>query len=197
MINLSKDCLIIKIDEANQIEHFDCGNQDLNEFFLIDAIKYQHELLGESYFLVERASKRVVCAFSLSNDGIKTFDLPNSRKRKVRDSVPREKHTKSFPATLVGRLGVDLAFARQGVGGQLMNIIKSMCLIEPGNRCRFLVVDAYNLPEVLNYYLQNNFSFVFSTEDQEKAYFGFSVDDKIKTRFMYFDLLTWKRQLES
>jgi ribosomal protein S18 acetylase RimI-like enzyme len=194
MINLSIDCTITKLDGSNRIAEFDCGNQDLNEFFLEDAIKYQHELLGESYFFVDKHSGNVVCAYSLSNDGIKTFDLPNNRKKKVRESIPREKHMKSFPATLIGRLGVSKAFGNQGIGSQLMDIIKSTCLFEEGNRCRFLLVDAYNLPEVLNYYQRNDFSFVFSTEDQEKSYFGLGSEDKIKTRFMYYDLLEWKKQ---
>jgi ribosomal protein S18 acetylase RimI-like enzyme len=196
MIILSRDCSIAKVDEANPILDFDCGNHDLNEFFQQDALKYHRELLGESYMVSENQTGKIVCAFSLSNDGIKTFDLPNSRKKKVREAVPREKHMKSFPATLIGRLGVSVNFARQGIGSQLMSIIKSMCLLETGNRCRFLVVDAYNLSEVLNYYENNNFQFVFSTEDQEKGYFGLGIEDKIKTRFMYFDLLAWKRKME-
>jgi ribosomal protein S18 acetylase RimI-like enzyme len=101
---------------------------------------------------------------------------------------------KSFPATLIGRLGVSLAFGNQGIGSQLMDIIKSSCLFESGNRCRFLVVDAYNLPEVLKYYQRNDFSFVFSTEDQEKEYFELANEDKIKTRLMYYDLLDWKKR---
>jgi hypothetical protein len=82
MINLSIDCTISKIDESHRIGSFDCGNQDLNEFFLHDAIKYQNELLGESYFLTENHSGNVVCAFSLSNDSIKTFDLQTIGRKK-------------------------------------------------------------------------------------------------------------------
>lgn len=195
MISLVSDCSFSRLDEGCRILELDCGNHDLNDFFREDALKYQLELLGETYFLSEASSGKVVCAFSLSNDGIKTFDLPNSRKKKVRESVPREKHMKAFPATLIGRLGVSLEFAKQGVGSQLMSIIKSTYIEEEGNRCRFLVVDAYNQPEVLTFYERNDFSFVFSTEEQEKEYFGIQGPGPIKTRFMYYDLLEWKRLL--
>jgi GNAT superfamily N-acetyltransferase len=195
-INLEQDCDIVKVNQSNPILAFDCADDDLNEFFVLDAPKYQAQLLGETYFFVETETQKVVCAYTLSNDGIKTFDLPNSRKKKIRDSVPREKHTKSFPATLIGRLGVSKDFAGQGVGSQLMEFVKTSCLFETGNRCRFLIVDAYNQEAVKQYYLKNGFAFLFSTEDQEKTYFGLDDSMSIKTRFMYFDLLDLYRQLQ-
>lgn len=197
MINLHRDCQVIKITGNSRISTFDCGNSDLNEFFLADAPKFHNQLLGETFFFVEKATKKPVCAFTLSNDGLKTFDLPNSRKKKIREGVPREKHVKSFPATLIGRLGVSVDFANQGIGSRLMDFIKVTCLLEEGNRCRFLVVDAYNQPEVLQYYLKNQFLFLFSTEEQEMEYFGISVGDSIRTRFMYFDLIDLSRNLPS
>jgi GNAT superfamily N-acetyltransferase len=194
-IDLDADCHIVKVSRENAIDAFDCGNDDLNEFFIADAPKYHQQLLGETYFFVEKETQRVVCAYTLSNDGIKTFDLPNSRKKKVREAVPREKHMKSFPASLIGRLGVSKEFSNQGLGSQLMEFVKASCLYEEGNRCRFLIVDAYNQPEVIQYYLKNKFIFLFSTEDQEKEYFGIDHSNAIKTRFMYFDLLDLGRQL--
>ena len=37
--------------------------------------------------------------------------------------------------------------------------------------------------------MQNDFEFLFSTEEQEKEYMGLSEDDQLKTRLMYFDLI--------
>lgn len=74
-----------------------------------------------------------------------------------------------------------------------MNHIKVSCLIENGNRSRFLIVDAYNEQDVLKYYEKHEFQFLFSTEDQEREYFHFDAGFKMKTRFMYFDLLLLKQ----
>lgn len=49
----------------NSSEKFDCGNEDLNDFFLKDAIKYSIELLGKSYcFTLDSNPKIIVCAFT-------------------------------------------------------------------------------------------------------------------------------------
>ncbi|MBK8925652.1 MAG: hypothetical protein IPM74_07030 [Crocinitomicaceae bacterium] len=103
---------------------------------------------------------------------------------------------RSFPALLIGRLGIDSEFASQSVGTQLLDFIKSFALIEFKNRCRFLLVDAYNNEKALNFYIKNEFWFVFSTEEQEKEYYSQINSGELKTRFMCFDLLTWKNALK-
>ena len=67
--------------------------------------------------------------------------------------------------------------------------IKINCIQEDGDRCRFLVVDAYNEAQVLRYYEKNDFKFLFSSEDQEKEYHQMDGSQILRTRFMYFDLL--------
>jgi len=51
----------------------------------------------------------------------------------------------SYPATLIGRLGVNQIYLGKGIGTELMEFIK-LWLLENENRtaCRFLTVDAYN-----------------------------------------------------
>ena len=65
----------------------------------------------------------IVCAFTISNDSIKVADLPNSRKKRVNELIPRAKHFKSYPAVLIGRLGVNIEFKGKGVGPELMDFI--------------------------------------------------------------------------
>mgnify|MGYP001194494058 CR=1 FL=1 len=191
MISLKDDCSMHRLSSLNPIRDFICDNPDLNDFFANDAVKYQEELLGETFFFRHNESDDIVCAFTMSNDSIKTDDLPNSRKKKVKEHIPHAKGMKSYPATLIGRLGVAKNYEGNSIGKQLMNFIKGMCLIEEGNRCRFLLVDAYNTEKPINYYLKNEFQFVFSTEQQEKEYYEMPSDKKLKTRFMFFDLKLW------
>jgi GNAT superfamily N-acetyltransferase len=196
MISLKDECLLCRLSSSDLIQDFICDNTDLNDFFAKDAIKYQEELLGETFFFRHNQTGEIVCAFTMSNDSIRTDDLPNSRKKKVRENIPHAKGMKSYPATLIGRLGVAKKFAGKGIGKQLMNFIKSMCLIEDGNRCRFLLVDAYNNAKTTNYYTKNEYQFVFSSVQQEKEYYDMPVEKALKTRFMFFDLKLWAVKLD-
>ncbi|MFN8397704.1 MAG: GNAT family N-acetyltransferase [Bacteroidia bacterium] len=154
-------------------------------------------MLGVTYFFATKDTGHVVCAYTVSNDSIKTNDLPHARKKKIREDIPREKHIRSFPATLIGRMGVSVNFREHGVGSQLMQVIKTSCLLEEGDRCRFISVDAYNEPQVLRFYEKNDFKLLFSSEEQEKDYFNLATEQPLRTRFMYFDLLPMSRGIQS
>ncbi|MEO8151324.1 MAG: GNAT family N-acetyltransferase [Bacteroidia bacterium] len=177
-------------------ESFDCGNLDLNDFFANDAINYSSELLGKSYcFTLDENPQIIVCAFTISNDSIKTINLPNSRKKKVIKDIPRPKQMSSYPAVLIGRLGVHKGYRNidgeaQRIGDQLMDFIKSW-FVNRSNKtgCRFIVVDAYNEFKPIRYYKNNGFIELFSTEDQEKEFTGLTENNKLLTRLMYFDLI--------
>lgn len=190
---LTAKCTFSVLDEVviKSSRLFDCGHPDLNDFFSNDCIAYSKELLGKSYcFRLDADPTVIACAFTVSNDSVKVNSLPNSRKKKLVKSIPRAKHFRSYPAVLIGRLGVNLNFKGIGIGRELMNFIKSW-FIDSNNKtgCRFLVVDAYNEPIPLRYYKNNDFEFLFSTEEQEKIYMGLSDEEQLKTRLMYFDLI--------
>lgn len=161
----------------------------MDEFFAKDAIPYKEKLLGNTYcYLLDEDPSKMVCAFTLSNDSIKVDQLPNSRKKKINGNVPREKQMRRYPAVLIGRLGVNKDFTRKGVGRELLDFIKKW-FVQPDNKtgCRYLVVDAYNLPKVLSFYQSNDFNFLFSTEEQEAT--NSSLLIPLMTRYMYYDLI--------
>jgi len=90
-------------------------------------------------------------------------------------------------------LGVSVEFSGQGVGTQLLKSIKNYYNSQLPNLARFLVVDAYNNSSVLSYYQKNDFSFVFSSEQQEKDYLKKKIaeDEPLYTRQMFFDMTRW------
>lgn len=190
---LADKCTFSVLDELvlKSSSIFDCGHPDLNDFFANDCIAYSKELLGKSYcFRLDDDPSIITCAFTVSNDSIKVNYLPNSRKKKLVKAIPRPKQFRSYPAVLIGRLGVNQDFKRVGIGKELMNFIKSW-FIDFNNKtgCRFIVVDAYNEANPIKYYRDNDFEFLFSTEEQEKEYMGLLHDEPLKTRLMYFDLI--------
>src|ERR1700733_9586209 len=106
MIDLAEDCDLYQLSRDTAIVDFVCDSNDLTDFFCNDAIKYQDELLGQTFFYKLRETGEIICAFTISNDSIKVNDLPGSRKKVIQKETPHEKSMRSYPAALIGRLGV-------------------------------------------------------------------------------------------
>ena len=186
-------CFLSELDSEilTQCQPFSCGDKDLDDFFHNDADNYNRQLLGKSYCyrLIENPSV-IVCAFTLANASMDVRLLPNSRKKKVTALIPHVKSFDSYPAYLVCRLGVNVDFRGKGIGSELMKLIK-VWVVQPDTKggCRYIVVDAYNNEATRRYYAANDFTDVFSTEQQEKGYLGMPPEKELKTRLMYFDLI--------
>ena len=174
-----------------QSRPFSCGDEDLDDFFFHDAVKYERQLLAKSYcFRLINDKSVIVCVFTLCNSSIDARNLPNNRKRKLTEKIPHEKSLSSYPAALIGRLGVDKQYGGKGIGTELVKFIKQW-MLDPSNKtaCRYLTVDAYNNERTLKFYEANGFKTIFSSESQEKEHIGFPPKNELKTRFMYFDLM--------
>lgn len=184
---------------------FTCGNdEDVDEFFREDAVDYTYFKMGKSYcFRLDADPKQIIACFTVSNDSLRIYDLPSSRKKAMWDITNREKMLSRYPGVLIGRLAVNIDYARHGIGSQILDFIK-MWFDAPDNKtaCRFVIVDAKNEPEVLTFYQKNGFEYLFTTEFQEDLYTKPVKDKaeenerrinprKLKTRLMYFDLLKW------
>ena len=133
------------------ILNFSCGDKELDDFFQTDAIKYEQQLLGKTYcFRMKIDRSIVVCMFTISNSSVDSRKLPNSRKKKLTENIPHEKSLSSYPAVLIGRLGVDRNFSGKGIGKELITYIKQLIFLPTQMAAfRYLTVDAYNNPIVL------------------------------------------------
>lgn len=193
---LEKDCTFYVLDKQtlDTCNNFCCNHEDLDDFFNNESFLYSDELLGKSYcFRLNNSPEKIVCAFTVSNSSIRISDLPSSRSAKVKSKISHKKHSNSFPAVLIGRLGVSSDFKRREIGSALMDFIKAW-FIDPYNKtgCRFIVVDAYNEDISLKYYEKNGFQYMFSTEEQELDCTKKHTETPLKTRLMYFDLIVLK-----
>lgn len=139
---------------------------------------------------------KIVCAFTVSNDSIRIYDLPRSRKDYMKSLTHHEKPLRRYPGILIGRLGVNKDFCGKGIGSEVIDFIKGWFMSHDNKSgCRFVIVDAINAPEVISFYQKNGFQPLFTSEEQEFLYTGGKKGQQIKmaTRLMYFDLL-WMRQ---
>lgn len=178
-------------------EPFSCGEdkdaRDLNEFFTHDAIGYYKRLLGKTYvFCLRKNPKKIVVAFTVSYEGIKlTNKLSDEYKEQFLENTDlRDKNIKRFPGVLLGRLGTNKDFARQGYGSAVMDFIKIFFRMDVKAGCRFLMVDALNNEDTLRFYVKNGFKMLVEDERLEAKYIGVGVGNlPLHTRLMYFDLL--------
>lgn len=193
-IILERDCVMVKLDHdiLSYCRKFECGNNDLDEFFREDAILYENELLGKTYcWILKDKPNTIVAAFTLSNDSIKTHGMPNSIRNRIQRSVSNPKRGRTYPAVLIGRLGVDLEFQKGGshIGSQVISFIKRWFQSEDNKTgCRFIVVDAVNEPPTIGFYSHNGFKPIYEQEQMEKSFFQIEECRVLRTRMMYFDL---------
>lgn len=196
---LSSQCFFCELtdDLLSTCQPFSCGNEDLDDFFTNDATRYAYYLMGKSYcFRKNDDPTKIVCAFTVSNDSIRIYDLPRSRKDYMKSLTHHEKPLRRYPGILIGRLGVNKDFCGKGIGSEVIDFIKGWFMSHDNKSgCRFVIVDAINAPEVISFYQKNGFQPLFTSEEQEFLYTGGKKGQQIKmaTRLMYFDLL-WMRQ---
>jgi hypothetical protein len=91
MVDLEKHCKAIILSGEQLITDFDCGDADLNCFFNNNALHYKNQFLAQTVFLRHNETGKVICAFPLFPNTLKAADLPGSRRKKVKEYIPREK----------------------------------------------------------------------------------------------------------
>lgn len=204
MAFLEDNCIldILTDDILNGCHPFVCGDDDMDEFFQKDALDYTRYKMGKSYcFRMKDDMETIVACFTVSNDSIRIYDLPSSRRNAMWGITNREKMLTRYPGVLVGRLAVASQFAGRGVGSEVLDFIR-MWFLDESNKtgCRFAIVDAKNESKILNFYERNGFKTLFSREIDEDFYTRPPKDNeereertanprKLRTRLMFCDLL--------
>lgn len=197
-------------DVVKKCKDYTCEKDtDIEEFFKSEYKDYNRQLLGKSYcFLTREEVPRLACAFSLSNSSVRVDRLSNKKRNKINRDIPNSKRRSQYPAVLIGQLAVMDDFHGIDLGTKVMDFIKSW-FIDPHNKtgCRYIIVDAVNQKNVLEFYENNGFKYIFASDEEEMNYMsglsnqgfwakiqeliGLKKADPIyrKTRLMYFDLI--------
>lgn len=204
MAFLEENCVldVLTEDILGECRPFTCGDDDMDEFFQKDALAYTRYRMGKSYcFRMKDDAETIVACFTVSNDSIRIYDLPSSRRNAMWKITHREKMLTRYPGVLVGRLAVASQFSGKGIGSEVLDFIR-MWFLDDANKtgCRFAIVDAKNETGVLRFYEKNNFKPLFPREIDEDLYTKPPKDDeereerlkqprKLRTRLMFCDLL--------
>jgi GNAT superfamily N-acetyltransferase len=169
-----------RLKSNSSLKPFDCGYDDLNEFFFNDAVPHSNELLSVTYIF--ETSKTTIAYVSLLNDRISREALDKKVQKEIGKGIPYAKRGyKSYPAVKIGRLGVHVKYKRKGIGTKIINAIKTSFTAGNKTGCRFITVDARNSEEALSFYLKNGFNFLLTTDKDDEH------------RLMYFDLMRFIR----
>lgn len=192
---LSGKCVMLKLDKdvLSNCKPFSCGDEDLDDFFANDAIAYEKDLLGKTYcWVLKDDNTKIVGMITLANAGIQTTHLQNNPKRHLNKNIAFQKRGRTYPAVLIGRLGVSSDFqgSKYRIGAQIMDFIKSWFDgVDNKTGCRFVLVDAVNTEHALTYYYRNGFKPLFPKPEDEKEFYGITAEEELRTRILYFDLL--------
>ena len=163
--------VIKKVENEEACQDFDCGDDDLNEYFHVDIINHRQQLLTETYCLRYLENQdSIIALLGFCNDSLQF--------NKIKDGVdiPETKRYRYLPAAKLTRFSVAKNFQRMNVGTHTLNLIKQFFRTDNRTGCRFITVDAYNLPNVIKFYEKNNFQLI-TDKDKNKD-----------TRSMFFDL---------
>lgn len=190
------------INEADfrtkEVGLFDCVDDDLNEFLIKDAWNYKKHLLSETYLcyptdLFNAGTCKPIAFISRCNDCIqmtkeqRKAELKGFFKKCIQKTLPNKKRFHlSFPAVKIARLGVQKDYHSGGVGTHLLNMIKSLFLINNRTGCKIITVDAYNNERTITFYQRKNqFEFLWNKdkdEDQRIMRFDLSNHDPTATQ---------------
>lgn len=195
MFSLDEQCRLARVTQEvlDYCSPFSCGDEDLDDFFANNAVAYETDLMGKTYCWVLRDDiTKIVGMVTLANAGIQTTHMQNNPRRKLNHLIAYSKQGRTYPAVLIGRLGVSIDF--QGpeyrTGTQIMEFIKDWFKsYDNKTGCRFVLVDAVNNEHTMRYYERNGFRPLFPRIDDEKAFYNIPESEPLRTRMLYFDLL--------
>ncbi len=94
-----------RLDLDDKVQSFDCGDEDLNDFILNDALLYYKARLSTSYVVEDSKTGDVIGYFSIAHDRISLTDFPsNSAYNRFRKQFfSQGKMFKSYPAVKICR----------------------------------------------------------------------------------------------
>ncbi|MBC7246399.1 MAG: GNAT family N-acetyltransferase [Actinobacteria bacterium] len=125
------------LSEENIPSDFDCGDEDLNDFIINDALRHQNANVAMTTLVKYKG--KTVGFYSLATDCI-------SLAKEEKDRIKREYNIpySEYPALKICRLGVQKDFQGKGIGRTMVYDVIGLALeIQEWIGLRFISVDAY------------------------------------------------------
>ena len=175
-----KNIELKRLNPADTIRPFDCGDADLNGFLLEEnptvpnATHHSIELLATTYLIEDPDANNTIAYFSLSNDTIDRTFVDKATWNRLSRDIPNLKRRSTRPAVKLGRLGVSIPYQSAGWGTKILNFLKDWFTNENKTGCRYITVDA--LVSKISFYEKNGFKILVKPAEDDE------------TVLMYYDL---------
>jgi hypothetical protein len=115
------DIEIVRLEADSERPDFDCGDNDLNEYFKKDSRDACLELMAVTYAVYK--GDEIVAFFGVSNDSLKKEQIGKGSFRRLTSRIAHRKRYASQPAVKIGRFAVAKDQQRSGVGGKILNYV--------------------------------------------------------------------------
>lgn len=155
MVDPSDYC-VVPFHEGVDVDGFDCGNDDLNEFLASDEVsKYQKEWYGYTYLVHRVSDWALVGYYTTAGDSL---EIPDDW---VKKSMRQTLGLTRIPAVLLGRLAVNLPFQGTGIGSVMLKhiVTEEMASSRPP---RVMRLTCYQ--DSLEWYRRRGFDFISAKE---------------------------------
>lgn len=179
----ASDLLIrqITLEDNIDLASFSCGDNpeynELNHFFQSSDIflcaKYHYYSV---YVVRHRLTSELLAVFTLANDTIllKTKDEKEDLTEEVRPVVADEYNEiwdqqTSYPAIVIGHLGVCSRYQSSHIGSILIGFILTTFEKYNITGCQFITVDALNNQRTNKFYLREGFSYLTNTDSMSST----------------------------
>ena len=142
MSHVNFDKIEIVLYWCNQdVNQFDCGHEDINEFLQEDAFEQNKFMLNSTYLAY--FDEKIIGFFTIFTDAIKIKELGEKYSEKFKN---KNMVYDVYPAIKIGRLGVHKNYKKKGIGTYLLQWVFNLCIgISKDVGLRFITINAYML----------------------------------------------------
>jgi len=144
------DYFIESLNETHDRKSFSCGVEALDRYFWQQAGQEARKHIAATFILVEMSTKKLAGYYTLSSIGIDVGELPEVITKKL------PKYS-LLPATLLGRLAVDINYKGKKLGELLLiDALKRSFKLSKEIASMAIMVDAKN-EQAVNFYQHYGF----------------------------------------
>lgn len=123
------------LKSSHNKKHFSCGKDMLDNYIQHQASQDIRRKLSACFVLLDNEKKDTIKGYyTLSNNSIPLKNVPDHFKKKLPKSYT------SIPATLLGRLAIDEAYQKQGLGEILLVDALKRCFLTSDTIGSFAVI---------------------------------------------------------
>ncbi|NLB76600.1 MAG: GNAT family N-acetyltransferase [Crenarchaeota archaeon] len=145
------------LDNSDDTSNFSCGKKEIDEFIQKQAFSFQQQRLGITYLFHQGADLV----------GFATLCMGHINKHKIAAHDRLTQHVNSYPALLIGQLGVCNGQQGEGVGTYICDFCFDRAIrLSQRVGCRFLVVDA--LESAVKFYSKYGFTLAPKQEKEKQ-----------------------------